>query len=309
MLACLIFARSVRPVTRLRGIDFLFETGHKQASRGKEVSVSEGDQELRAQMIRYQGGSLEAFQEIYAQVALGVRRYLSHLAGGSEIADDLLQETFLQMHRSRAAYNPTYAVRPWVFGLARNVFLMNRRAARRWAKVHESREDLPEFPVLPEADRLGSQDEIRRCIAHLAPDQAEALCVKGDCLHHLGRNAEAAVSYRRASELEPERVPVWRLLGKVLEQTGDRDGAILALRRARELDPADRFGAAVELMRLGAADVSEMPAAYVRLLFDQYADTFDTALVEKLGYRGPAVLLEAVRSACEAHRIDRKSVV
>lgn len=141
--------------------------------------MSDGDRELRALMIRYQGGSLEAFQEIYAQVAPGVRRYLSHLASGSEIADDLLQETFLQMHRSRAAYNPEYAVRPWVFGLARNVFLMNRRAARRWAKVHESREDLPEFPVLPEADRLGSQDEIRRCIAYLAPDQAEALL-----LHH-----------------------------------------------------------------------------------------------------------------------------
>ena len=130
-------------------------------------------------MIRYQSGSLEAFQEIYAQLAPGVRRYLAHLAGGAEIADDLLQETFLQMHRSRAAYNPMYAVRPWVFGLARNVFLMNRRAARQWARVHESREELPEFPVLPEADRLVSKDEIRRGLANLHPDQAEALL-----LHH-----------------------------------------------------------------------------------------------------------------------------
>src|SRR5258707_14243852 len=152
-------------------------TNAPRAAKG--LIVSEGDQELRALMIRYQGGSLEAFQEIYAQLAPGVGRYLSHLAGGSEVADDLLQETFLQMHRSRAAYNPNYAVRPWVFGLARNVFLMNRRAARQWAKVHESREDLPEYPVLPEADRLGSQDEIRRGIAHLSPDQAEALL-----LHH-----------------------------------------------------------------------------------------------------------------------------
>ena len=130
-------------------------------------------------MVRYQGGSLEAFQEIYAQLAAGVRRYLSHLAGGSEIADDLLQETFLQMHRSRAAYNPNYAVRPWVFGLARNVFLMNRRAARQRARVYESRESLPESPVLPEADRLGSQDEIRRGMTYLSADQAEALL-----LHH-----------------------------------------------------------------------------------------------------------------------------
>ena len=130
-------------------------------------------------MVRYQGGSLDAFQEVYAQLAPGVRRYLSHLAGSTAIADDLLQETFLQLHRSRAAYNPKYAVRPWVFGLARNVFLMNRRAARQRAKVYESRDDLPDYPVLPEADRLGSRDEIRRCISSLLPDQAEALL-----LHH-----------------------------------------------------------------------------------------------------------------------------
>jgi hypothetical protein len=47
----------------------------------------------------------------YAQLAAAARRYLSHLAGGSQIAGDLLQDTFLQMHRSRAAYNPAYAVR------------------------------------------------------------------------------------------------------------------------------------------------------------------------------------------------------
>lgn len=139
----------------------------------------EGDPELRALMIRYQGGSLDAFQELYAQFAPELRRYLLHLANGSDIADDLLQETFLQMHRSRAAYNPAYAVRPWAFGLARNVFLMNRRAARRFAKVHQLREDLPEFSVLPEADKLGAQDEIRQCIAHLAPDRVETLL-----LHH-----------------------------------------------------------------------------------------------------------------------------
>jgi predicted TPR repeat methyltransferase len=152
---------------------------------------------------------------------------------------------------------------------------------------------------------LGRYEEaLAKCDLSLAisPDQVEALCVKGDCLHNLGRTAEAAASYRRASELEPDRAPVWRLLGKVLEQLGDRDGAIKALRRARELDPSDPFGAGVELMRLGAAELSEMPPAFVRSLFDQYAPIFDTALVENLGYRGPQVLFEAVLSACQARQ-------
>jgi DNA-directed RNA polymerase specialized sigma24 family protein len=49
-------------------------------------------------MIRCQGGSLEAFQELYAHVAPGVRRYLLYLAAGSEIADDLLQAKILMRH-------------------------------------------------------------------------------------------------------------------------------------------------------------------------------------------------------------------
>src|SRR6266404_950056 len=119
------------------------------------------------------------FRSYNAQLAAGVRRYLSHLAGGSEIADDLLQETFLRLHRSRAAYNPAYAVKPWVFGLARNVFLMNRRSLRRWTAVHNTGVDLPDVPVPAEVDRLSPADEIRQCIAGLAADQAEALL-----LHH-----------------------------------------------------------------------------------------------------------------------------
>ena len=166
-------------MTGLRLIDFSRDPVTTRPRAAKSSIVSEGDRELRGLMVRYQGGSLEAFQEIYAELAPGVRRYLLHLSGRFEAADDLLQETFLQMHRSRAAYNPAYAVKPWVFGLARNVFLMNRRAARRWAEVHELREELPEFPVLPEVEQLGSRDEIRRCIGALPPEQAEALL-----LHH-----------------------------------------------------------------------------------------------------------------------------
>ncbi len=156
---------------------------------------------------------------------------------------------------------------------------------------------------------LGRYEEaLAKCDLSLAisPDQVEALCVKGDCLRNLGRAAEAAAIYRRATELAPDRAPVWRLLGKVQEQLGDRDGAIKALRRAREIDPSDPFGAGVELMRLGAEELSEMPPAYVRLLFDQYAATFDTALVKALGYRGPSVLFEAVQSACQAHQKPAK---
>jgi predicted TPR repeat methyltransferase len=50
-------------------------------------------------------------------------------------------------------------------------------------------------------------------------------------------------------------------------------------------------------MLLGAEKLSAMPQAYVRALFDQYAPKFESALVDDLGYRGPALLFKAVLAA------------
>src|SRR5207253_11405772 len=45
-----------------------------------------------------------------------------------------------------------------------------------------------------------------------------------------------------------------------------------------------------------------MAPGYVRSLFDQYASNFDRALVEGLGYRGPALLRDALSAAVAARR-------
>jgi len=45
-----------------------------------------------------------------------------------------------------------------------------------------------------------------------------------------------------------------------------------------------------------------MPPAYLRALFDQYAPKFASALVDDLGYRGPALLFRAVLAARHAVR-------
>ena len=65
----------------------------------------------------------------------------------------------------------------------------------------------------------------------------------------------------------------------------------------RAADPEDRHGASLHLMLLGAEQLSGMPEAYVRVLFDQYAPKFEKALVDDLGYRGTALLFKAVLAA------------
>lgn len=96
-------------------------------------------------------------------------------------------------------------------------------------------------------------------------------------------------------EMVPDYAAAWFVLGEVRSQSNDTAGAVAAFEQARAADPADRLGAAVHLIRLGAA-AGEMPPGYVRALFDGYAAGFDTALVERLDYRAPDLLLRAVEA-------------
>jgi len=115
-----------------------------------------------------------------------------------------------------------------------------------------------------------------------------------------GELAGAADLLAQAIEAAPRFASAWFALGEVREKLGNRDAAITAFQQVCALDPEDRLGAGLHLVRLGALAPGDMPAAYVRTLFDQYAPRFDTALTENLGYRGPQVLHDAVAAACAA---------
>jgi predicted TPR repeat methyltransferase len=111
-----------------------------------------------------------------------------------------------------------------------------------------------------------------------------------------GDLAGAADLLAQTTELAPGFAAAWFSLGEVREKLGDRDGAVVAFVQARDADPNDRQGAGLQLARLGnGAETPAMSEAYVRHLFDQYAGRYDTALIEHLRYRGPAILLEAVQ--------------
>jgi predicted TPR repeat methyltransferase len=126
-------------------------------------------------------------------------------------------------------------------------------------------------------------------------DFARDLQLKGDL-------AAAADLLLQATELAPGFASAWFTLGEIREQLGERDAAIAAFRNAQAADPEDRHGAGLRLMLLGAEKLSDMPKAYVRALFDQYAPKFEAALVDDLGYRGPALLFKAVLAARHAVR-------
>src|SRR3954469_12081435 len=112
-----------------------------------------------------------------------------------------------------------------------------------------------------------------------------------------GDAAAAADILVQVLESVPGFATAWFALASIREARGDHDGAIVAFTAARDADREDYHGARLHLARLGVGEATpSMTGVYVRRLFDQHAPEFDKALVERLEYRGPELLLEAVRA-------------
>ena len=103
--------------------------------------------------------------------------------------------------------------------------------------------------------------------------------------------------YSAAAELMRDAlllVPLWPAgqfrLGEMLEAAGRTADAVEAWHVALRLDPEDRLGASLKLALAGAVAPVPPPAHFVEMLFDQYAEDFEAALVDRLGYKVPELI-------------------
>ncbi|OSQ40887.1 class I SAM-dependent DNA methyltransferase [Thalassospira mesophila] len=120
-------------------------------------------------------------------------------------------------------------------------------------------------------------------------DVALAMASRGD--------SDAAIEVAQAAiEADSDWDEAYFVLGEMLEKAGQKEAAIDAYRACLKRDATDRMGAEVRLMLLGAIAVRDrLPPDYVRALFDDYAPRFDVSLRDKLAYRAPELMFEAVR--------------
>jgi RNA polymerase sigma-70 factor, ECF subfamily len=149
------------------------------------------DEDLCAMMAGYLAGEIEAFDALYAALAARLRGYFVSLCHDAAVADDLLQETFMRLHRSRRTYQPGRPVLPWVFAIARHVFLMHRRATARRLRAHgELAEELQRANAASAAPAVpADRDELRRALRGVPPAQRQALL-----MHHVGDHSFAEIA-------------------------------------------------------------------------------------------------------------------
>jgi len=99
-------------------------------------------------MARYCDGDASAFRELHARVAPRLVAYLARMSGERALAEDLAQQTFLKVHRSRTAYVRGADPVPWMFAIAHRTFLDEmRRKKRSRVQVAKDERGVPEQPA------------------------------------------------------------------------------------------------------------------------------------------------------------------
>ncbi len=111
-------------------------------------------------MQRYQDGDAQAFRELYALVAPRLLGYLVKMTRSRATADDLLQQTFLKVHRARAAYVRGADPLPWMYAIAHRTFLDSHRHDKR-SIVKPAGEELPEIAAGLTGESAERRDEPR----------------------------------------------------------------------------------------------------------------------------------------------------
>ena len=132
------------------------------------------DKRIRDLMAEYQSGRFDAFDELYAAIAPTLRRYLLGQARDPARAEDLLQETFLQIHRARHTFDSAYPLLPWAMAIARHVWLMDRRTrSRRPWVTHDVNE--MEISVPPDAAAFAAREELKHAMGKVAASRRDAV--------------------------------------------------------------------------------------------------------------------------------------
>ncbi len=76
-------------------------------------------------------GDRDAFEELFRRHAPRLRGWFQRSLSGEEVAKDLVQQTFLHLHRARADYRSGMPLRPWLYTIAANAKRQHLRTRRR----------------------------------------------------------------------------------------------------------------------------------------------------------------------------------
>jgi RNA polymerase sigma-70 factor, ECF subfamily len=172
---------------------------HQHANPAKDwahvTRLTHWDENLDVLMARYQRGDVEAATGLVERIGPQLHRFFAVQCASRADADDLLQETWLRIHKVRHTYRPGEPVLPWFYAIARHVRIDHYRKTIRTRARERKFEEVPE-PLATVIEKRGQPGGLEMLLAPLPESQREViemLKVTGMSLEEVARATSSSV--------------------------------------------------------------------------------------------------------------------
>jgi RNA polymerase sigma factor (sigma-70 family) len=133
-------------------------------------------------MGRFRDGDPDAVRSLYQSYSGAVFAVTYHALGDRSLAEEAVQQTFLQAWRAAATFDPERSPAPWLYAIARRVAVDLYRRERRFEAGDE-----PEVVVLPRSfEETWEVWEVRSALDRIPPDERTIV----HAAHYLGLTHE-----------------------------------------------------------------------------------------------------------------------
>jgi len=246
----------------------------------------------------HQVGNLDAAEQLYSVVlsaipdhadALHYLGVLKHQRGDSELGVELIQRAIAQAPGSAGTYN----------NLGNVLYELDRfqDAADAYGRALELSPQAGTLNNLGSAlrmlGRVSDAEAAYQRALELDPDHIDTHNNLGNLLGILGRIPEALEHFRAALAQLPAHPEARRQLGVALAALGRKSEAAEVYRSWLDEEPDNAVAAHMLAANAGAEVPVRASDAYVELVFDNFASSFDVKLA-KLQYRAPELVRDAL---------------
>jgi RNA polymerase sigma-70 factor (ECF subfamily) len=142
-------------------------------------------------MMQYRDGDLHAFEELYRRHRVGLYRFIAWRSPRADWVDEVVQDSWANLHHARARYQPDASFRPYLYQIARNRLLDLLRQQQPLlaadmgtgtdgGDAFDALADGAQDVVTPETalDEKQRHDSLHRALAALPGEQKEALVLQ-----------------------------------------------------------------------------------------------------------------------------------
>jgi RNA polymerase sigma-70 factor, ECF subfamily len=153
------------------------------------------DDNLEMLMVRYQAGDFTAASVLIDRLSPRLYRFFAAQLGSRYDADDLLQETWLRIHKVRHTYRPGEPALPWFYAIARHIRVDHYRKSIRASSSERQLEAMAKTAAVIK-ERPDQADDLAALLAPLSEgerDVLQMLKVAGMSLEEVARATSSTV--------------------------------------------------------------------------------------------------------------------